>query len=99
MTQRQIKLVENYIRGIVRKTLNESENSLDELNKKLQKLGYNSTIPAGSNKIVVMGMGKKFFAAKKAKALSILANLKSQGFNAEMKLDPDGYYDFLVSVV
>lgn len=77
-------------------TLNESLNDLIDLKDKLQKYGYNVSIPSGADFVFVSGIGKGHFNAKKAKAASILTNLKNQGFNAEMKLDPDGYYDFKV---
>ncbi len=45
MTQRQIKLVENYIRGIVRKTL--EEESYKDLANKTPAVGKNITFSAG----------------------------------------------------
>jgi len=43
---------------------------LQDLKEKLQKAGYNVTIPAGGNRIAVMGYGKSYFKAKKAKSLN-----------------------------
>jgi hypothetical protein len=71
---------------------------LQELKEKLKKAGYNVTIPAGGNRIAVMGYGKSYFQAKKAKAASITSELISQGYNVKTVKDADGYYDFWVSL-
>ncbi len=72
--------------------------NLQDLKEKLQKAGYNVNMPAGGNRIAVMGYGKSYFKAKKAKAASITSELISQGYNVKAVKDADGYYDFWVSL-
>ena len=72
--------------------------NLQEIKEKLSNQGYNVTIPINDNRIKVMGYGKGYFKVKKAKANSIVNDLKSMGYNAVSKRDIDGYYDFWVFV-
>ncbi len=76
----------------------EASSDLSKIQEKLQKYGYHTTIPSGASFVFVIGIGKGYFKAKKAKAESILATLKQQGFNASMTKHYDGYYDFKVHV-
>ena len=70
--------------------------TLEQIKNDLKKYGYNVTIPANANYVSVMGSGKGFFKAKKAKAESIVSYLIYLGFNAKMVKHIDGYFDFYV---
>ncbi len=70
--------------------------SLQELKLELQEKGYIVNIPSNSKRIVVMGYGKRYFNAKKAKAVSITTDLILQGYNVKTVKEIDGYYDFYV---
>jgi hypothetical protein len=70
--------------------------NLNELKQKLENTRYKVSAPAGANFLFVSGYGKKYFKAKKAKAKTIEAELKAQGYNVQTKLHIDGYFDFIV---
>ena len=72
---------------------------LEKLKADLINRGYNVTIPANANYVVVLGYLKaniKYFQAKSKKAKTILNELTSQGFKTEAIQDYDGFYDIHV---
>jgi diacylglycerol kinase family enzyme len=70
--------------------------NLEAIKQKLAGRNYMVTIPAGASHISVMGYNKKYFNAKQAKAATIAAELRSQGFRVVIAKAGDGYFDFYV---